>query len=140
MIIGPNGTGKSTISSAILIGLGFPPAFLGRSNKGTTGFIRLGQPFAETEIELRGKDGVKNMVIFRRFGIDKADNEFKIDGVAATKQRVVETVAELGIVANLWSVVQMVCEILLIKSATTCPRTRSRRSLLCSRHSCFSKP
>ena len=102
MIIGPNGTGKSTISSAILIGLGFPPSFLGRSNKGTTGFIRLGQPFSEVEIELRAKDGKSSLTIFRKFGADKVHNEFRINGEVSTKQKVIEIVAELGIVANLW--------------------------------------
>ncbi|KAF2773702.1 putative ABC/SMC5 protein [Teratosphaeria nubilosa] len=51
MIIGPNGTGKSTLVCAICIGLGFKPEHLGRA-KQLNEFVKNGTKRAEIEIEL----------------------------------------------------------------------------------------
>lgn len=54
MIIGPNGTGKSTVVCAICLGLGGKPEILGRA-KSPGDFIRHGMPRATITIELQGK-------------------------------------------------------------------------------------
>jgi chromosome segregation ATPase len=52
MIIGPNGTGKSSLVCAICLGLGWPPTFLGRA-KEIGEFVKNGSREAEIEIELK---------------------------------------------------------------------------------------
>ena len=51
MIIGPNGTGKSTLVCAICLGLGFPPSCLGRA-KEVGEYVKHGHREAEIEIEI----------------------------------------------------------------------------------------
>ncbi len=52
MVLGPNGTGKSTLVAAIALGLGFPTSVLGRSND-IKEFIKHGQDKAFIELVLR---------------------------------------------------------------------------------------
>jgi chromosome segregation ATPase len=52
MIIGPNGTGKSTLVCAICLGLGWPPSCLGRA-KEIGEFVKNGHREAEIEVELK---------------------------------------------------------------------------------------
>ncbi|CAG8443432.1 2028_t:CDS:10, partial [Acaulospora colombiana] len=54
MIIGPNGTGKSTIVCAIALGLGWNSSLLGRA-KDISDFIKNGQERASIEIELQSR-------------------------------------------------------------------------------------
>ena len=51
MIIGPNGTGKSTLVCAICLGLGWKPKELGRQ-KNIGEFVKNGQSKAEIELSL----------------------------------------------------------------------------------------
>lgn len=51
MVIGANGTGKSTILNAICLGLGGEPKLLGRADD-LRAFIMHGKPFCDIEIEL----------------------------------------------------------------------------------------
>ncbi|RVD86682.1 uncharacterized protein DFL_004945 [Arthrobotrys flagrans] len=53
MVIGPNGTGKSTLVCAICLGLGFSPEHLGRA-KDIAEFVKNGNDKAIIEIELKG--------------------------------------------------------------------------------------
>ncbi|KAI9654314.1 MAG: Structural maintenance of chromosomes protein 5 [Alyxoria varia] len=64
MVIGPNGTGKSTIVCAICIGLGWSTSHLGRA-KELSEFVKHGCYNAVIEIELKGRDGETNTVIRR---------------------------------------------------------------------------
>lgn len=52
MVLGPNGTGKSTIVAAIALGLGFPTSVLGRSND-IKEFVRHGQKRAVIELVIK---------------------------------------------------------------------------------------
>ena len=52
MVLGPNGTGKSTLVAAIALGLGFPTSVLGRSND-IKEFIRHGQDKSFIELVLK---------------------------------------------------------------------------------------
>ncbi|RKP15528.1 hypothetical protein ROZALSC1DRAFT_3966, partial [Rozella allomycis CSF55] len=56
LVIGANGTGKSTIVCAICLGLGGSPNLLGRS-KSTVEFIKHGHTSAHIEIHVKGVDG-----------------------------------------------------------------------------------
>jgi len=71
MIIGPNGTGKSTLVCAICLGLGYSTNVLGRA-KDISSFVKHGAQEAHIEIELQGKEGERNPVIARK--ISRANN------------------------------------------------------------------
>ncbi|KAI8377087.1 P-loop containing nucleoside triphosphate hydrolase protein, partial [Choanephora cucurbitarum] len=65
MIIGPNGTGKSTIVCAIALGLGGSPSLLGRA-RNINEFVKTGADEAVITIELK-KVNTRNVVIQRSF-------------------------------------------------------------------------
>ncbi|KAF2635035.1 P-loop containing nucleoside triphosphate hydrolase protein [Massarina eburnea CBS 473.64] len=65
MIIGPNGTGKSTLVCAICLGLGWSPINLGRA-KEIGEFVKHGHPEAEIEIELAASANQTPNPIIRR--------------------------------------------------------------------------
>lgn len=75
MVIGPNGTGKSTLVNAICLGLGFSPRLLNRADS-VSEFVKHGKPSAFVEIELKGKGGDdKNYII--RLKIRRENNSQK---------------------------------------------------------------
>ncbi|KAI2614954.1 P-loop containing nucleoside triphosphate hydrolase protein [Hypoxylon sp. NC1633] len=75
MVIGPNGTGKSSLVCAICLGLGYPPRHLGRASH-VGEFVKHGKETAIVEIELQGRpDEPSNHVI--RMQIRKEDNKTK---------------------------------------------------------------
>ncbi|OTA61428.1 P-loop containing nucleoside triphosphate hydrolase protein [Hypoxylon sp. EC38] len=88
MVIGPNGTGKSSLVCAICLGLGFHPRHLGRaSNVGE--FVKHGKESAIVEIELQSRpEEQANHVI--RMLIRKEDNKTKwwLNGKETTHQAV----------------------------------------------------
>ena len=63
MVVGPNGTGKSSILCAICLGLGGEPRLLGRADQVET-FIQNGETDAEIELEVVNEIG-KNIVVTR---------------------------------------------------------------------------
>ncbi|KAF1978000.1 structural maintenance of chromosomes protein 5 [Bimuria novae-zelandiae CBS 107.79] len=93
MIIGPNGTGKSTLVCAICLGLGWSPQYLGRA-KDIGEFVKHGSAEAEIEIELAASDKNKRNPVVRR-KIQKQGNKtaFWINGQQKT-QREVKILAE----------------------------------------------
>ncbi|ORY61173.1 P-loop containing nucleoside triphosphate hydrolase protein [Leucosporidium creatinivorum] len=102
MLIGPNGTGKSTIACAIAIGLGFPPKVLGRSTK-LSAFVKT-DATDETwiEIELKGRPGKKNLIVRRYIYKDSEKSKFTLDGDEANATAVAEKMKELNVqVSNL---------------------------------------
>ncbi|KAJ9126337.1 hypothetical protein QFC24_002070 [Naganishia onofrii] len=96
MIIGPNGTGKSTIVCAITLGLGWPPKILGRAPD-ISAFVKQGCKKAFTEIELKGRGGKHNVIIKREFNRDDKKSIWYMNGERTTGQKVSDTVADLGI-------------------------------------------
>ncbi|CAD0084916.1 unnamed protein product [Aureobasidium vineae] len=92
MIIGPNGTGKSTLVCAICLGLGAKPDVLGRA-KDPSEFVKHGQKEAEIEIELE-RDPARhrtNPVIKRIIKRDSNNKTFfMIDGRNSTQKAVAE--------------------------------------------------
>ncbi|GAA6029928.1 hypothetical protein JCM8097_009173 [Rhodosporidiobolus ruineniae] len=102
MIIGPNGTGKSTIACAIAIGLGFPAKVLGRSTK-LSQYCK-NDSNAETwiELELKGKPGKKNLTVRRFLYRDSEKSTFQLNGEEVPAHTVAEHMEELQVqVGNL---------------------------------------
>lgn len=90
MIIGPNGTGKSTLVCAICLGLGWSSEHLGRA-KELSAFVKHGASEAEIEIELaKAEDEATNPVVRRT--LRKEDNKtiFYLNGSHTTKNAVME--------------------------------------------------
>jgi chromosome segregation ATPase len=56
MVVGPNGTGKSSILCAICLGLGGEPRLLGRADK-VEAFIQNGETEAKIELVVKNEDG-----------------------------------------------------------------------------------
>ena len=105
MIIGPNGTGKSTVVCAIALGLGWKPSVLGRA-KDVAAYVKQGYDDGWIEIELKGhfQKGEKNVVI-RRLITKKANkSQWLLNGKSATQKDVINVVASLNIqIENLCS-------------------------------------
>ncbi|GAA5860547.1 hypothetical protein JCM1840_000294 [Sporobolomyces johnsonii] len=97
MIIGPNGTGKSTIACAIAIGLGFPAKVLGRSPKLASYCKNDSTEDTWIEIELKGKPGKKNKTIKRYLSRETEKTRFEIDGDDATAKEVAEEMEDLQV-------------------------------------------
>ncbi|TRM70021.1 P-loop containing nucleoside triphosphate hydrolase protein [Schizophyllum amplum] len=105
MILGPNGTGKSSIACAICLGLNWPPAVLGRATDvpsfvknnavEDTGFI---------EIELKGPKGKDNLVIRRTIHRNNRASMFTLNGQSKSGKEIGAKMAELNVqVGNLCS-------------------------------------
>ncbi|KDQ64067.1 hypothetical protein JAAARDRAFT_116577 [Jaapia argillacea MUCL 33604] len=90
MVLGPNGTGKSSIACALCIGLNFP--------------LAMGTETGHIEIELKSKPGRQNLIIRRNLSASSKANSFMINGQKATGKEVDLRMAELNVgVTNLCS-------------------------------------
>ncbi|KAH7075580.1 P-loop containing nucleoside triphosphate hydrolase protein [Paraphoma chrysanthemicola] len=97
MIIGPNGTGKSTLVCAICLGLGWASDHLGRA-KELGSFVKNGSEEAEIEIELAAGPGMASNPVVRRI-IRKSDNKsiFWINGKHSSKNAVLALCKQFSI-------------------------------------------
>ncbi|WFD26275.1 Structural maintenance of chromosomes protein 5 [Malassezia nana] len=103
MIIGPNGTGKSTVVCAIALGLGWKPSVLGRA-KDVASYVKLGHSEGWVEIELQGFPGRANVVVRRILFRESNTSDWLLDGAPATVRQVNEAVSLFHIeVGNLCS-------------------------------------
>ncbi|CAL1699970.1 unnamed protein product [Somion occarium] len=103
MILGPNGTGKSSIACAICLGLNFPPSVLGRASE-LSAFVKLGTSDGHIEIELKGPKGKPNLVIRRTLSATSKSSQFILNGHAMSGREVNQRMAELNVqVSNLCS-------------------------------------
>lgn len=96
MVIGPNGTGKSSILCAICLGLGGEPKLLGRADKIET-FIQNGEEDAEIVLEVANEKG-ENVVITRVIRNNHGDKKiskssFTWNGESISGQKVKERVS-----------------------------------------------
>ncbi|KAK3096507.1 hypothetical protein FSP39_000824 [Pinctada imbricata] len=99
VIIGPNGTGKSTIVCAICLGLGGKTGLLGRAQHAVD-FIKYDCQKARIELELKNTKG-ENKIIVREIH-KNSTNHWWVNGRQATLKSVEELVASLNIqVGNL---------------------------------------
>ncbi|XP_015785462.1 structural maintenance of chromosomes protein 5 [Tetranychus urticae] len=103
MVLGPNGTGKSALVCAIIVGLGGDPSATGRSGQ-LNEYIRFGCPYAQTEIELFNPSG-DNYVIKRKIstsGDGKSKSDWLLNKVPKKLSEIKELISSLNIrVSNL---------------------------------------
>lgn len=98
MIIGPNGTGKSTLVCAICLGLGWSSEHLGRA-KELGAFVKNGADEATIEIELAKSESLRGGNPIIRRVIRKVDNKsvFYIDGKHSTQKAVMQICRDFSI-------------------------------------------
>ncbi|KAK0257782.1 Structural maintenance of chromosomes protein 5 [Friedmanniomyces endolithicus] len=99
MVIGPNGTGKSTLVCAICLGLGWKPDNLGRA-KSIAEFVKHGAKQAEIEIELAAEPEKRasNIIVHTRIWVDpKKKAEYHVDGKKTTQQALVKLMRSFSI-------------------------------------------
>jgi structural maintenance of chromosomes protein 5 len=95
MVIGPNGTGKSTLVCAICLGLGWGPSLLGRA-KEVNEFVKHGAREAFIEIELKraepgkvkGLPHRRNPVITRTIVKDGNKSSFTLNGATSSAKAI----------------------------------------------------
>jgi chromosome segregation ATPase len=92
MVIGPNGTGKSSLVCAICLGLGWGPQHLGRA-KEVSEFIKNGCREASIEIELQkaetGPHSRRNPVFTRHMKREGNKSTWMINGTASNNKQVI---------------------------------------------------
>jgi structural maintenance of chromosomes protein 5 len=97
MVIGPNGTGKSSLVCAICLGLGYGPSHLGRAQK-IGEFVKHGKDDATIEIELqRGHSVARNHIIKVRITRDGDKRKWWINNRETSLKAVQTLTRELGI-------------------------------------------
>ena len=96
MIIGPNGTGKSSVVCAICIGLGFSTTHLGRA-KELHEFVKHDSKQASIEIEIKGFPGKTNKTIRLDFQKDGEKKQWSLDGQPCRAKDIHQLVAKFGI-------------------------------------------
>lgn len=87
LIIGPNGTGKSTFVCAVCIGLGGKLVNLGKESMNTDDFIKDTEDFSEIELELKDMEGNETFLItteLRR----KQKTKWYVNKVSVSEQEV----------------------------------------------------
>lgn len=115
MLIGPNGTGKSTVVAAIALGLGSSPAVVGRS-KNVTEFIKYNAGSATIELILKSEcanddeDEKSNSMppfltikrVIRRTELNDSQSDWYINGNISNQREVVACSQRLGVqISNL---------------------------------------
>ncbi|KAJ2515509.1 Structural maintenance of chromosomes protein 5 [Coemansia sp. RSA 1939] len=104
MIIGPNGTGKSTIVCAIALGLGEKPSLLGRSTT-VSEFVKHGCDRGVIEITLAGDDGEEpegsgDIRVSREIIRETNKSNWKINGNPVPFAEIQKTMRKLNIQVN----------------------------------------
>ncbi|KIK95336.1 hypothetical protein PAXRUDRAFT_25548 [Paxillus rubicundulus Ve08.2h10] len=103
MILGPNGTGKSSIACAICLGLNWSPSILGRASE-LSSFVKNDKETGYIEIELKGAKGQQNLVIRRNLSAKSRSSTFTLNGQSSTGKEVSIHMAKLNVqVGNLCS-------------------------------------
>jgi structural maintenance of chromosomes protein 5 len=97
MVIGPNGTGKSSLVCAICLGLGYTPKHLGRAGN-VKEFVKHGKDTAMIEIELqkRHKDRANHIIrtLIRR---EQGTQKWWLNGQETTHKKIQVLVKDLKI-------------------------------------------
>ncbi|KAG8897958.1 Structural maintenance of chromosomes protein 5, partial [Tulasnella sp. 403] len=105
LILGPNGTGKSSIACAIAIGLGWPPKarILGRADN-LNQFVKTGADNGWTEIELKGRLRERNPIIRREINVKNRASNWLLNGKQVPMKDINAKVKSLNIqIENLCS-------------------------------------
>lgn len=97
MVIGPNGTGKSSLVCAICLSLGYPASVLGRATSFGE-FVKHGKEYATVEVELQKRpEDRANYVV--KLVIKREDNtrKFSLNGRDATIKQIQHVTRQLRI-------------------------------------------
>ncbi|KAK9915722.1 hypothetical protein WJX75_003203 [Coccomyxa subellipsoidea] len=94
LVLAPNGTGKSSLTCALCLGLAGHQNLLGRADE-IKDYIRKGTNEAMTEITLSSGNPQRLIVVYRR--INREGSRFKINGVDKTKTEVLKVLKDLNI-------------------------------------------
>ncbi|KAF3988211.1 hypothetical protein FT663_03525 [Candidozyma haemuli var. vulneris] len=95
MIIGPNGTGKSTFVAAVCLGLGGKVDLIKRKNMDS--MIKSGSTEASIEITLKNKDDLPDLKIKRTFFLKNNKSKWLVNGASSDVVKVRQIVVDLGI-------------------------------------------
>ncbi|KAG8875354.1 Structural maintenance of chromosomes protein 5 [Tulasnella sp. 331] len=96
MIIGANGTGKSSVACAIAIGLGWSPKVLGRAEE-LKDFVKIGNDRGWIELELKGPAGKKNLIIKREINTKTNGSAWHLNKESATLAEIKAKVEALNV-------------------------------------------
>lgn len=97
MVIGPNGTGKSSLVCAICLGLGYPASTLGRATSFGE-FVKHGKEYAIVEVELKKRQEDRaNYVVRLRINREDNNRKFSLNGKEITHKRIQHLMRELRI-------------------------------------------
>ncbi|KAJ7691405.1 P-loop containing nucleoside triphosphate hydrolase protein [Mycena rosella] len=96
MILGPNGTGKSSIACAICLGLNWPPKILGRAAE-LNSFVKLSADTGHIEIELKAPAGERNLTIRRNLSAKSKSSSFTLNGRGVSGAEITEKVSRLNV-------------------------------------------
>ncbi|KAG5918449.1 hypothetical protein E4U42_006848 [Claviceps africana] len=97
MVIGPNGTGKSSLVCAICLGLGYSPKHLGRAGS-VKEFVKHGKDSATIEIELFKKPQDRsNYVVKVQIRREQNNQKWWLNGKEATHKKVQDLMRSLKI-------------------------------------------
>ncbi|XP_060521570.1 structural maintenance of chromosomes protein 5 isoform X2 [Cylas formicarius] len=94
MIIGPNGTGKSTIVAAIILGLGGSPKVVGRGNK-VSEYVKHGCSCASINIYLQ--DDQENFIKVTREFDTQSKSQWKLNNARCLAEDVVNCIKRFNI-------------------------------------------
>lgn len=97
MVIGPNGTGKSSLVCAICLGLGYSPKHLGRAGS-VKEFVKHGKDTATIEIELQKKPRDRsNYVIKVQIRREQNSQKWWLNGKETSHKKIQELMKSLKI-------------------------------------------
>lgn len=97
MVIGPNGTGKSSLVCAICLGLGYSPRHLGRAGS-VKEFVKHGKDVATIEIELfKGPQDRRNYVVRVQIRREQNSQKWWLNGKETTHKNIQELMRKLKI-------------------------------------------
>ncbi|XP_048583434.1 structural maintenance of chromosomes protein 5 [Nematostella vectensis] len=100
VLVGPNGTGKSSVVCALCLGLAGHPRLLGRASE-VGEFVKHGASQGMTEVELYNSSG-HNYIITRDIYREGNRSVWKINGKGATMKEVQDLTARLNVqISNL---------------------------------------
>ncbi|KAI6778209.1 Structural maintenance of chromosomes protein-like protein [Emericellopsis cladophorae] len=97
MVIGPNGTGKSSLVCAICLGLGYTPKHLGRAGL-VKEFVKHGKDMATIEIELRKREkDRRNYIIKVQIRREQNSQKWWLNGKESSHKNIQTLMRELKI-------------------------------------------
>jgi len=96
VILGPNGTGKSSFVCALAIGLAGSTKLLGRADK-LSEFVKRGEQSGYSEITLATKDANRPLVVRREIKRKDSSSTWRVNSVVVKQERVKEEMHKLGV-------------------------------------------